>query len=384
MIEIGYSTYKVALFSLMILFIFSILLITKQLRTSTFPVEIPSLNTFRIYHLVGLLAWTGTFFNEMDIYRVGIDWTGTGYILTTLLLLLVAIDDVQSKWIQRLIIAAHIAFTAFIFTNDDLFLAVETLSWFGLIVYTVIMFYFIKKAVKFRNKGYLMCAFGPFLIAMMTPFQLHALYIQHDVYLSYQLGVILLPVAFILVGLGFVTTILINEHQLLQSMAFKDPLTDMLNRRGLNHSLVYISEINKRKNTPISIILIDIDEFKKINDNHGHSGGDAALQQVAAMLLETARNSDLFCRLGGDEFILIMPETDSESAKMVAERMQDKVAQTAIEVFNKEFNVTLSMGITTKYGEIELDQLIHQADIALYQSKRTGRNRISVSEHANN
>ncbi|HDZ84312.1 MAG TPA: GGDEF domain-containing protein, partial [Nitrospirae bacterium] len=123
---------------------------------------------------------------------------------------------------------------------------------------------------------------------------------------------------------------------------------------------------------PLSVIMLDIDHFKAYNDTHGHNKGDNALVDVAKVLLKESREIDLAVRYGGEEFLVLLPETDLEGARDVAERIRQTIEATT--------NVTVSLGVTSYHEKMHQEEIVIKADKALYMAKNNGRNRVEVSK----
>ncbi len=157
-----------------------------------------------------------------------------------------------------------------------------------------------------------------------------------------------------------------------------DSLTHVYNRRYFQHRLLDEFERGKRYNRDFCCVIIDVDYFKQINDTLGHPAGDMVLKRIAGILRRNIRSADVLCRYGGDEFGLLLPETDFAGAGITAERIRSIVAKTDVGKPQYSANVTLSIGISSllEGGALGMDELVTQADVALYQSKRKGRNRI--------
>jgi diguanylate cyclase (GGDEF)-like protein len=173
-----------------------------------------------------------------------------------------------------------------------------------------------------------------------------------------------------------------NYEKRLNELAISDPLTGSYNRRFFYEMVhAYFNQM-LRSSKPLSILMIDLDQFKQINDTHGHIKGDLVLQKVAAVCKSLVRTQDIFSRFGGEEFILAMPETSLRNALLVAERLRR-----AIEALKNEFEgipITASIGVVETVGEtnLTLDVLLHRADQAMYLSKQAGRNRVTAWENA--
>jgi diguanylate cyclase (GGDEF)-like protein len=162
-----------------------------------------------------------------------------------------------------------------------------------------------------------------------------------------------------------------------EARATHDRLTGVANRETLLTTLVAEVERAVRHYKPLSVAFIDIDRFKPINDTYGHNSGDAVLRQIAAIITDNIRPSDLFGRYGGEEFMLILPETAPDEAVEVAERLRLAVAQTPLLIARQQSTtITISAGIAGGRGsELQVDALVDQADAAMYAAKSLGRNR---------
>ena len=162
--------------------------------------------------------------------------------------------------------------------------------------------------------------------------------------------------------------------------ARRDALTGLWNRKAFEEQLGVQGAIAARYEVPLSVVLIDVDRLKEINDTLGHIAGDAALIGLANRLRDTSRRADIVARYGGDEFVLLLPQTDTAGATVLAERLRAGIeAGTAA---NPQANgLTISAGIATLAAGEDPQQLIARADTALYQSKHTGRNRVTLAEN---
>jgi two-component system, cell cycle response regulator len=163
-------------------------------------------------------------------------------------------------------------------------------------------------------------------------------------------------------------------------MAITDPLTSLYNRRYLETHLSNMIEHYANRGKALSVIAIDVDYFKAINDTHGHDTGDKVLQELAVRLRDNTRSVDLCCRVGGEEFILVLPNTNSEVAQQIADRLRKSIASKSFAVGVRQMlPVTISAGLATLGGgDDNLERLLKRADTALYQAKREGRNRVIV------
>ncbi len=162
-------------------------------------------------------------------------------------------------------------------------------------------------------------------------------------------------------------------------LAVMDPLTGLHNRRYLESNLSGLVLAAADGNKPLSLMILDIDHFKAVNDTFGHNAGDAILKAFATRVKTVIRGADVFCRLGGEEFIIVMPETSIAVAGKVAERVRQAVGGTVFSVEDgREIPVTVSIGISERRNGREVDSMMKRADHALYRSKTLGRNRVSA------
>jgi len=167
----------------------------------------------------------------------------------------------------------------------------------------------------------------------------------------------------------------------LRYQATIDPLTQIFNRRYFFEVANKELERSQRYKRPLSIIIFDLDHFKKVNDTYGHGVGDEVLRKISALNKENLRENDIFARYGGEEFVILLPETDLEQAHQMAERMCEKCAKTPLEIGQNSINMTISFGVSSLgKKKLLLDQLLLHADKALYKSKEGGRNQVTVWE----
>jgi diguanylate cyclase (GGDEF)-like protein len=171
-------------------------------------------------------------------------------------------------------------------------------------------------------------------------------------------------------------TLLIQRMGVLQQRyASTDALTGLMNRHALYRILTQEMERSVRYQKPFSIILIDLDFFKEINDTYGHLTGDTVLKEMSKLISGLIRQIDHICRWGGEEFLLALPETDDAHAQVLAERIREKIEETR---FFERYYLTASFGVTAYHAGQSLESLIEHADKALYQAKNDGRNKVSV------
>ncbi len=170
-----------------------------------------------------------------------------------------------------------------------------------------------------------------------------------------------------------------NLQQQVQEQAIRDPLTGIYNRRLLSEALEREFARARRKKSNLAILIMDLDFFKNINDQFGHRAGDLALQRIADTLARKIRQSDILCRYGGEEFVILMPEIDRRTAIQRAEELRGAIEALTISSPKGSFRVTASLGLAVYPNHTRnADDLLHAADDALYVAKRNGKNKVVV------
>ncbi|MEH6565983.1 MAG: GGDEF domain-containing protein [Halopseudomonas sp.] len=187
------------------------------------------------------------------------------------------------------------------------------------------------------------------------------------------------------VGCTLMTTqrVLARSHRLaeqLQELATRDPLTGVLNRRAFHEHLQQELARAQRYGTPLCLAMLDLDHFKQLNDRLGHLGGDQALQRFAWVCEQQARSCDVFARIGGEEFVLLMPQTGTAEALRMLGRLQKALADERQHYQQQDYALAFSTGLAERSRDESADSLLKRADQALYAAKAAGRNRIEVWE----
>jgi diguanylate cyclase (GGDEF)-like protein len=177
----------------------------------------------------------------------------------------------------------------------------------------------------------------------------------------------------ILVGIDAATQALFSAELQHRNTAILDPLTGLLNRKGLEQRFSELAEQARLMGAPISMLVCDLDHFKQVNDLHGHATGDAVLRDVAYALRKQLRSFELIYRLGGEEFLIVLPGATGDDAALLGQRLCDSVR----ECHTQSLELTISVGCATQWGpDLEFDLLFEAADRALYDAKAAGRDQV--------
>jgi len=199
----------------------------------------------------------------------------------------------------------------------------------------------------------------------------------------------------IFIGIFFIVAIIIYHNrklfrankqlfqlqQELKEQAHRDPLTNLYNRRYFSEVAVNMISLKKREKQDIGIIMLDIDKFKLVNDTYGHGIGDDVLKDLASLLLKHTRASDIVARVGGEEFIILLPNTSLEESVSIANKLRKLIENSQIKIDDKNsLNFTISLGVTKVLeNDTKIDTFLNRADEALYKAKESGRNRVCVN-----
>ncbi len=378
MIEADLQIYVTALFILMAVSIVAFLLIIRVINRSEAPATY--LVFYNIYFILGLVGWLALWVRDAAHINIDLNVSVVFYVLVSLFLLLAVAECDRRKPRILLIGGIHLLAAALSLLLDTDTDRISFVASYTVVAYPFIFIISLKSALKRHNIGYGIISFASLIVLCIAPIQLYKLIITGDPNSAYNLSLVGSSCGFILVGIGFLSSVLINKHHMLAELALNDPLTGLLNRRGMDASLNIILAMGKRHNRCISAITTDIDYFKRVNDLYGHAAGDFVLKQFAKVLTEMLRNYDVCCRLGGEEFILLLPETSSGNALAVAERIRKSIEKLVINYESHTIALTSSFGVATHCGDFDIDYLIKDADRALYQAKSGGRNKVCVAE----
>lgn len=180
----------------------------------------------------------------------------------------------------------------------------------------------------------------------------------------------------------FPALVRLKEHiERLTFLQGQDPLTGLANRRGFDQTMAMEVERASRFKTPLTLCIMDLDNFKAVNDTHGHPCGDTVIKALASILLDEMRMIDTAARIGGEEFALLLPGTGQARALVLLQRIQSIVRDKEIECEAARLRITVSMGVASYRGKLAPDpvKLLAEADKALYRAKRSGKNRIEAA-----
>ncbi|RDH84764.1 MAG: hypothetical protein DIZ80_04665 [endosymbiont of Galathealinum brachiosum] len=377
MIEYDLQVYVNAFFILMISSITAFILVARKIDSDEIPII--SLRYFNLYFILGVVGWIGLWLKEVTNISDDLAISVVFYILVSYFLLLAIAEWAGKVSYRKVISILHVAIilSSFLVDNDAhriIFLAAYTV-----VIYPVIFYMSFKRARERQNIGNAIISAAALLVIVIVPLQVYGILIIKDPGLAYGISLIGSSTGFVLVGIGFLTSVMVAEHKKLTQLALYDPLTGLYNRRGMDITLTVSLASTNRSGECFSAINIDIDYFKKVNDTYGHDGGDFVLQKIAGVLLDNSRTGDVCSRLGGEEFVIVLPKTTSEIAIKIAERIRENIELLEMAYDNRIIKITSSFGVATHCGDVDIDYLLKDADKALYAAKSEGRNRVCVT-----
>lgn len=319
---------------------------------------IPELQRYAILFMMVLVGTAGLRFArtflELDDYapRLKRAVQAAYWLPPLLMLMLVALD-----WHE---VAAWFAFTAMAFSAFSML----GLGIYGFIKGRAAANYFLLAALA-SVTGMLLTEFAVWGVLPLSEVLFHAL----------EVGMMLDATLLALALAGFVRT-QIAERGRAEREARLDPLTQLYNRRGFFEFAGGPYELAVRHKRPLSVIMADIDRFKSVNDNYGHATGDKVLAEMGRFLAWGARRGDVVARWGGEEFVLLLPETDINETYQLAERLRETLKQVEVTSGKPKIKLTASFGIAQLAAGDDLTSLIEQADASLLQAKESGRDRV--------
>lgn len=245
-------------------------------------------------------------------------------------------------------------------------------------------FYIMATLLQVRNNASFAIAISYFLFAIF--FAVRVYFTAYDENLTdfmdggllHSLSVFVYELMVIVSSFGMVWLVSYKVHGVLREQASHDPLTKVLNRRALENIVNSEHARSLRSNVSMSVIMLDIDHFKRINDQYGHCVGDEVLVDLASLLIKNTRQYDSIARVGGEEFIILLPNTTLDQAKVIAENLRLKISKHKFKINDKE-----KLTVTASFGATECDlvkdgwlKILQRADNGLYQAKAAGRNQV--------
>ncbi|GAB3741300.1 hypothetical protein GCM10028794_26890 [Silanimonas algicola] len=239
---------------------------------------------------------------------------------------------------------------------------------------------------RLAGLGPLLMAVGLAMLALVQSWRVATVFLEGADAARFLVGGFVVPVLLVSAMLALtcitVAFILLATERVrrdLHSLASRDPLSGLLNRRGFHELADPLLALSGRRDAPVALAVIDLDDFRRLNEHGGHALGDHAIARVGARLLSESRAEDVVARFGGEEFVVLMPLTDAEGAQRFAERLRLAVASELAGIASATGGLTASIGLVAARGPVEFLAMYRRADEALYEAKASGKNRVVLA-----
>lgn len=338
------------------------------------------LGLFTVYFMAALLGWIAVTLQTSTNTPLVIDVPSVAAILNSYILFLAAGQRalLHRGRLTLGVLCLLACLSVFFLPPGDMFLMQAGASMLFFVAAGLV---FLLRARARQNVGDAIMACAAVLMGIGMPMALFQGTVSDNLSLAHTIAFGAHSCAYLLVVVGFLASVLVEYQQHLAHMATEDPLTRLLNRRGLEDALHISLARAARAGTPTAAIMVDIDHFKQVNDSFGHETGDQVLRAVASSLQRVTRAVDVVARTGGEEFLLILPDTDVAAARVLAERIRCAIGDHPLLVEQQRIAVTVSLGVAAIHGDVDLDTLAAEADRAMYLAKQGGRNRVAVVDN---
>lgn len=338
-----------------------------------------TLKYYKVYFLIPLFATIMNATLTLMEIRSPIDGLVFMFVLASFVLFLAIKEEFRKWYVIYGMSAVLVVFFASSFlldySNKEYII---THAIFAIVFYSVLAYIVIRRGRRMGNIGYIIMYFAFMTVVASGMFELYFILSSQLTY-AYIVGYFGADAGVIILIIGFIAVQLISENKFLNKLALTDTLTGMNNRRGLEYMLQPIL-LMVEEDKCFSVITIDIDFFKKVNDRYGHDGGDIVLKEFSSLIKNSHRVSDISCRLGGEEFVVVLPSASKEKAMEIAGKMRRDTELLAINVDGENVSITASFGVATMCSEFNFDESLKCADKALYSAKFNGRNQVVFSE----
>ena len=337
------------------------------------------LGLFTVYFMAALLGWIAFTLQQSAATPMAVDVPAVAAILNSYILFMASGQraGIRTGRVLLGMVCLVGCLSAFFLNSRQLFVTQTALA---ALFFTAAGAVSALRCLREKNVGDLIIAVAALMMLIGTPIALAVVIGTGDGNLGQVIAFGVHSWAYVLVAVGFLASVLIEYQQHLSHLATEDPLTRLLNRRGLDDALRISLAHASRQNLSTAAIVIDIDHFKQVNDSFGHETGDQVIRRVGAMIERLCRASDVVARTGGEEYLVILPDTDQAAARFLAERICKAIGERPLLVDQQRIPVTISLGVAAASGNVDLDGLTQEADQAMYLAKRSGRNRVASVE----
>ncbi|MEH6590925.1 MAG: GGDEF domain-containing protein [Halioglobus sp.] len=338
------------------------------------------LSMYSVYFMAALLGWIAFTLQQGPGSSMAVDITAVVVILNTYILFLAA-------GARAGITRGRVSIGALCLAACLSGLVLPPQQMFIVQICTTTLFFTLAgllslwRSYKFRNIGDGIISFGALVVVASLPFSIYYVAVIDQPVMAQAIAFGSYSSAYVLVTIGFMASVLIEYQDNLLEMATRDPLSQVYNRRGLDEALQLSLASAQRRNIATSAIMVDIDHFHQINTSFGPEIGDQVIRKIGEILKDMSRNSDVVARVDGEKFLLVLPETDLEPARILAERICQAIGSQPLLIAQQSIAVTMSLGVACSQGGTSVDELTAEADNAMRLAKQGGRNQVASIDH---
>jgi diguanylate cyclase (GGDEF)-like protein len=376
--QIHADNWMIIYFGLIFLITGAQIIVVYALSDATNPVA--GLGLFAVYFMAALLGWIAFALQQGSNVPMAVDVPSVASVLNSYILFLAAgqrAGVTRGRWVLGAVCLVA-CLSVFFLRPHEMFAMQSGVAGVFIAIAGALCAW---RGWQRGNVGDWLIAAAGLLMVLGMGIALYQWLALGDYALAQSVGFGVYSATYVLVALGFLGSVLVEYQQNLSHLAMKDPLTQLLNRRGLENALHITLAQAARGQIPTAAIMVDVDHFREINTNFGNDAGDQVIRQVARYLQRLCRASDVVARTGGDEFLMILPQTDVDGARLLAERLRGEIAERPLVVNQQRIPVTVSLGVAAALGDIDLDRLSQEADRAMHLAKHGGRNRVASVEN---
>jgi diguanylate cyclase (GGDEF)-like protein len=374
MLQIDTENWIIMYFALILMITCAQIVVVYVLSDASNPT--PGLGLYAVYFMAALLAWISFALQQGSEIEMPVDVPSVASILNSFILFLAAgqrAGSTHGRYVMGVCCFLGCLSVFFLSPSDMFVLQTGSAAFFFSAAGVLCLW----RSWRRSNAGDGIIACAALLMLLGMSAALYQWSAEGDSPQARAIAFGVYTSAYVLVTIGFLASVLIEYQQNLSHLALEDPLTQLLNRRGLENALHVSLAQAARGQLPTAAVMVGIDHSKEMNSNFGSDKGDQIIRLVARHLQRLSRGSDAVARIGGDEFLLILPQTDLDGARTLAERIRTEISERPLVVSQQRIPVTVSIGVAGTYGDVDLDKLSQEADRAMQLAKHGGRNRVA-------
>lgn len=361
-------------FSMILIITFAQMLVIYVLGDSSNPPA--GLGMFTVYFMAAVLGWIAFTLQQVSDNIMAVDVPSVAVIISSYILFLAAGRRAQiSRGRWTLGAACLIAsLCSLLLPKSQMFVVQVSATAVFFIAAGIVCAW---RCVKFKNIGDGIIGFAALIMCASTPLVLYYQLVVDKGIIAQALAFGGYSVAYVLVAIGFLASVLIEYQSHLARLSTHDPLSRVFNRRGMGEALQLSLAAAHRRDLPTSAIMVDIDHFDQINNSFGLETGDNVIRTIAELLQKISRGTDVVARVAGKKFMLVLPETELKHAKLLADRIRGAVGERPLLVDEQRITVTVSVGVTASKGNVDLDELSQAANQAMNLARQGGHNQVA-------